>query len=157
MLQKLRVNHKSRHKLNLRYFKFLLKGNEETPESSNLASNEMQQSQPIFPTSVSSAVLCLIDLLFDHALNYNNQSVSALAHRVIWTCLTEDATLFLRYFFEKITQREKKSILIQYLKKLINYYVDLPSQTAYVIFNYLVTGKFLFKFLEITFYSLHRL
>jgi hypothetical protein len=65
--------------------------------------------------------------------------VSALAQRIIWSCLTEDATLFLRYFFEKICQKEKKSLLIQYLKKLINFYVDLPSQTAYVMFNYLVS------------------
>ena len=127
----------------------------------------MHQSQPVFPTPISSSVLCLIDLLFDHSLNYNNHSsrlgqkhanqnrnnkiinndhfsfffslkVSALAQRVVWACLTEDAALFLRYFFEKITHKEKKNYLIQYLKKLVNFYVDLPSQTAYVLFNYLV-------------------
>ena len=59
--------------------------------------------------------------------------------------MTEDATLFLRYFFEKITQKDKKNMLIQYLKKLLSVFVDLPPQTGYVIFNYLVIMLFNFK------------
>ncbi len=43
--------------------------------------NEMQQSQPIFPTSISSAVVCLIDLLNDYELNSNNQSSG-------WSCFS---------------------------------------------------------------------
>lgn len=56
----------------------------------------------------------------------------------MWTCLTEDAALFLRYFFEKITHKDKKNILIQYLKRLLSVYIELPPQTAYVLFNYLL-------------------
>jgi hypothetical protein len=67
-----------------------------------------------------------------------NFIVSSLVYRLVWNCLTEDATLFLRYFFEKITQKDKKNTIIQYLRKLITVFTDLSPQTAYVIFNYLV-------------------
>ncbi|RNA13665.1 hypothetical protein BpHYR1_016285 [Brachionus plicatilis] len=99
---------------------------------------DVQQSQAVFPTAIGSAVLCLVDLLFDHELNTNNQSIASLTHRIVWTCLTEDAALFLRYFFEKITQKDKKNYLIQYLKRLLSVYIELPPQTAYVLFNYLL-------------------
>jgi len=107
-------------------------------ELSANAPNEIQQSQPIFPTSISSAVLCLIDLLNDGELNSNNQSISSLASRIIWTCLTEDAILFLRYFFEKITQKDKRNMIIQSLRRLINAYSDFPPQTAHTLMNYLL-------------------
>lgn len=64
--------------------------------------------------------------------------VSSLVYRIVWSCLTEDAALFLRYFFEKITQKDKKNTLIQYLKRLLSVYIELPPQTAYVLFNYLL-------------------
>ena len=38
--------------------------------------------------------------------------VSALADKIVWNCLVEDAALFLRYFFEKITQKDKKVFII---------------------------------------------
>lgn len=54
-------------------------GAEENLESANTnLANDVQQSQPIFPTSIGSSVICLVDLLFDHELNYNNQSSSIL-------------------------------------------------------------------------------
>ena len=37
-------------------------------------SNDVQQSQPVFPNSISTSVICLIDLLFDAELNSNGQS-----------------------------------------------------------------------------------
>ena len=38
------------------------------------ASNEIQPSHAIFPPSISSAVMALIDLLYDNSLNSQNQS-----------------------------------------------------------------------------------
>lgn len=61
-----------------------------------------------------------------------------MVYRIVWSCLTEDAALFLRYFFEKITHKDKKNTLIQYLKRLLSVYMELPPQTAYVLFNYLL-------------------
>lgn len=50
-------------------------GVDENAENSAASStNDVQQSQAVFPTAISSTVLCLVDLLFDHELNINNQS-----------------------------------------------------------------------------------
>ncbi len=35
----------------------------------------------------------------------------------MWHCLSEDAALFLRYFFEKITHKDKKVSILNYLIK----------------------------------------
>ena len=61
-----------------------------------------------------------------------------MAYRIIRSCLVEDAALFLRYFFEKITQKDKKNLLVQYMRMLLNAFVDLPPQTAFIMFNYLL-------------------
>ena len=61
-----------------------------------------------------------------------------MAYRIIRSCLVEDAALFLRYFFEKITQKDKKNLLVQYMRMLLNAFVDLPPQTAFILFNYLL-------------------
>jgi hypothetical protein len=73
-----------------------------------IVSNEIIQSQPVFPGSLASNVICLIDLLFDDDLNMNLQSISTLARRVLLGCIIDDPALFLRYFFEKITLKDKK-------------------------------------------------
>ena len=57
------------------YILLLLKigANNESAEGYN-PTNEIQQSQPVFPAALSSSVLCLVDLLFDQGLNSKNQS-----------------------------------------------------------------------------------
>jgi len=52
---------------------FYFKGNQDNAESSNPTS-EIQQTQPVFPSSIASGVICLIDLLFDNELISTNQS-----------------------------------------------------------------------------------
>ena len=57
------------------YFFFLFLANEENQENTaNVVVNEVQQSQPVFPSSISYGAVCLVDLLFDDSLNSNNQS-----------------------------------------------------------------------------------
>jgi hypothetical protein len=111
------------------------KGIDEQPEST---ASDVHQSQPVFPAAISTGVIHLIDLLEDTDLTSQHQSISVLASRIIRTCLIEDAALFLRYFFEKITQKQRKNTLIQYLRVLLSSYVDLPPQTAHTLFNYLL-------------------
>jgi hypothetical protein len=55
------------------YFKSLL-GAEEGFENISAQVAELQQSQAVFPASISTSVVFLIDLLMDYNLNSNNQS-----------------------------------------------------------------------------------
>jgi len=48
-------------------------GPEEGLENMN-NQTELQQSQPVFPASISTSIVWLIDLLLDYELNSNNQS-----------------------------------------------------------------------------------
>ena len=62
-------------KISFLILKFNFKGLEENAEGATTAPiSDVQQSQPVFPTSISSGVMSLIDLLFDHDINSNNQS-----------------------------------------------------------------------------------
>ena len=54
-------------------------GGDEFQEANNQSASDLQQSQPVFPASISSGVVLLIDLLNDNELNSNHQSVSVLA------------------------------------------------------------------------------
>lgn len=74
---------------------------------------DLQQSQPVFPSAISTAVVHLIDLLDDSDLDASQQAIGALAHRIVHACLIEDAALFLRHIFEKITQRERQQTLVR--------------------------------------------
>ncbi len=78
------------------------------------ASELQQQSQPVFPVAVSTAVLHLVDLLGDGGVGEaSGQAVGALASRIVHGCLVEDAALFLRCVFERITQRERQQSLVR--------------------------------------------
>lgn len=87
---------------------------DEVADESNQAADagDLQQSQPVFPSAISTAVVHLIDLLDDSDLDANMQSIGTLALRIVHSCLIEDAALFLRHIFEKITQRERQQTLI---------------------------------------------
>lgn len=101
--------------------------------------NEVQQSQPIFPPSIAAFVPSLIDMLKDHSLIENKQElISSVAKRILWKGLIDDTALFLRCLFEKITQKKEKDMVINYLKCLINEFKVLPSQTSFILFNYLL-------------------
>ena len=76
----------------------------ELSTSGGNGSDLLQLSQAVFPAAISTAVVYLIDLLHSHDLTGQQQAISSLANRIILSCLIEDAPLFLRFFFEKITQ-----------------------------------------------------
>jgi len=74
---------------------------------------------------------------------------------VIWDCLVEEPTLFLRVFLEKLTHRDKQDELIFLLRKLLYFVESLPAQTAHSLFNYIVSSIFLsfyFKFTVVVFF-----
>ena len=58
---------------------------------------------------------------------------------MIWDCLVEDPTLFLRTFLEKLTHRNRQQELVYLLRKLLYRMPSLPAQTAHCLFNYLVS------------------
>ena len=66
-------------------------------------------------------------------------AVCEIAEQVVWLCLVEDATLFLRYFLEKLTRMNRKEELICVLRKLIFRFPEMPAQTAHTLFNYIVS------------------
>jgi len=68
--------------------------------------------------------------------------VCAVAEKVIWDCLVEEPTLFLRVFLEKLTHRDKQDELIFLLRKLLYFVNSLPAQTAHSLFNYIVSSVF---------------
>jgi len=79
--------------------------------------------------------------------------VCAVAEKVIWDCLVEEPTLFLRVFLEKLTHRDKQDELIYLLRKLLYFMGSLPAQTAHSLFNYIV-GSALYSLSKLTFIRL---
>jgi hypothetical protein len=106
---------------------------------------EILQSQPVFPGSLASNVLRLIDLLFDDDLNVHLQSVSTLAKRVLLNGLIEDPALFMRYFFEKITQKDRK-VTYQNLKCLAFLQMNILFLTGSYNQIFAYTNKFLHRY-----------
>jgi len=66
--------------------------------------------------------------------------VCAVAEKVVWDCLVEEPTLFLRVFLEKLTQRDRQDELVNLLRKLLYFVKSLPAQTAHSLFNYVVSS-----------------
>jgi len=66
--------------------------------------------------------------------------VCAVAEKVIWECLVEEPTLFLRVFLERLTHRDKQDELIFLLRKVLYFVDSLPAQTAHSLFNYIVSS-----------------
>jgi len=79
--------------------------------------------------------------------------VCAVAEKVIWECLVEEPTLFLRVFLEKLTHRDKQDELIFLLRKLLYFVESLPAQTAHSLFNYIVSSAGRFKFTVFIFFA----
>ncbi|KAM7541478.1 hypothetical protein Aperf_G00000028420 [Anoplocephala perfoliata] len=64
--------------------------------------------------------------------------LNTVVEKVIWQCLLEDTSLFLRYIFEKLTRVPHKDDLISVIRKLVQRLPELPMQTAHILFNNLV-------------------
>ena len=66
-------------------------------------------------------------------------TVSSAVESVIRACMVEDASLFFRYLFEKITNPERRNDMFKVLRKLLICIPNLPSNAAYILFNNLVS------------------
>ncbi|RWS30612.1 protein unc-80-like protein [Leptotrombidium deliense] len=94
-------------------------------------------TQAIFPSSLCSASITIINLLNDLEVSSTGSAVYEVAYKVVWHCLVEDTALFLRHIFEKLT-RENQKVIFQILRRLIRFMPRLPSQAAYTLYNYLI-------------------
>ncbi|BHF58580.1 Protein unc-80 [Sparganum proliferum] len=103
-----------------------------------LCTHQFQMAQCFFPSCLCAAALPLTDLLDDCAVSREGTAISTVAQEVIWQCLTEDTSLFLRNIFEKLTRAPHKDELICILRKLVQRLPELPMQTAHILFNNLV-------------------
>ncbi|CAR64667.2 Protein unc-80 [Caenorhabditis elegans] len=113
---------------------------EQTEESDNShqhARHVMPVAQPLFPSALLSVVPQIIELLDDPQVDNNGVSVGDVAKKVIWTCIVEDPSLFLRHFLEKLTNRDRQEALMSQLRKLVLRFHPLPSQAAHSLLNYL--------------------
>ena len=97
----------------------------------------IQVSQAMFPSCLCTASMTIINLLDDPQVSVTGSAVYEVAYKVIWHCLVEDTTLFLRHFFEKLTKENQKEIF-QILRRLIRFMPRLPAQAAYTLYNYLI-------------------
>jgi len=58
----------------------------------------------LFPSSLCSAAVFIIQLLDDPAVTLDGGAVYEVAYQLLWNCLVEDSSLFLRHIFEKLTK-----------------------------------------------------
>ncbi|RWS14513.1 protein unc-80-like protein [Dinothrombium tinctorium] len=99
--------------------------------------HHIQTTQAIFPSSLCTAAITIINSLNDLEVSANGSAVYEVAYKVVWHCLVEDTALFLRHIFEKLT-RENQKVIFQILRRLIRFMPRLPSQAAYTLYNYLI-------------------
>ncbi|XP_011346095.1 protein unc-80 homolog isoform X3 [Ooceraea biroi] len=96
-----------------------------------------QSALSLFPSSLCSAIVQIINLLDDPAVSDDGNAVYEVAYQVIWNCLVEDSALFLRYILERLT-REKQELMFKILRHLIRFVPKLPQQAAFALYNYII-------------------
>ncbi|VDK20530.1 unnamed protein product [Taenia asiatica] len=106
--------------------------------ASMLLTHQLKMAQTFFPSCICAATLPLTNLMDDCTVNNEGIAVSTVVETVIWQCLLEDTSLFLRYIFEKLTRVPHKDDLISVIRKLVQRLPELPMQTAHILFNNLV-------------------
>ncbi|XP_054724860.1 protein unc-80 homolog [Uloborus diversus] len=99
--------------------------------------HHIQVAQVLFPSCLCSAAIPIVNSLEDAQVNNEGVAVYETALKVTCLCLIEDTTLFLRYILEKLT-RERQGEMFQILRKLLRYIPQLPPQSAYSLYNYLI-------------------
>ncbi|XP_043521274.1 protein unc-80 homolog isoform X3 [Frieseomelitta varia] len=100
-------------------------------------SHHGQSAPSLFPSSLCSAIVQIINLLDDAAVSDDGSAVYEVAYQVIWNCLVEDSALFLRYVLERLT-REKQELMFKILRHLIRFVPKLPQQAAFALYNYII-------------------
>ncbi|CAG7787075.1 unnamed protein product [Allacma fusca] len=91
----------------------------------------------LFPSSLCSAAIYIIQLLDDPAVTLDGNAVYEVAYQVLWHCLVEDSSLFLRYILEKLT-RGKHELMFKVLRHLIMFVPRLPQQAAFSLYNHII-------------------
>ncbi|XP_025991096.1 protein unc-80 homolog isoform X8 [Solenopsis invicta] len=114
-------------------------GDEDAAETvpRNTQSHHGQSALSLFPSSLCSAIVQIINLLDDPAVSDDGNAVYEVAYQVIWSCLVEDSALFLRYVLERLT-REKQELMFKILRHLIRFVPKLPQQAAFALYNYII-------------------
>ncbi|KFD56195.1 hypothetical protein M513_02973 [Trichuris suis] len=112
--------------------------NEEDDGDGHAATRHIPVAPILFPSILCSVVTRLIELLDDDGIDEGGVSVSETASKIIWNCMVEDSALFFRHIFEKLTNSNEQEYMIALLRKLILHYDSLPSQTAYILLNYII-------------------
>ncbi|GMT17332.1 hypothetical protein PFISCL1PPCAC_8629, partial [Pristionchus fissidentatus] len=103
-------------------------------------------AQPFLPSSLLSLAPVIVELLDDPQVDANGVSVGDVAKKVVWQCLVEEPTYFLRHFLEKMTNRENQiandfrpspqwEYLMSLLRKLILHFNPFPSNAAFHLLN----------------------
>ncbi|XP_074595949.1 unc80, NALCN channel complex subunit [Brevipalpus obovatus] len=111
-------------------------GDEETAVEKP-TSQHKQVTQAIFPSCLCSAAITIINMLDDPRVTPSGNATYEVAYKVVWNCLVEDTSLFLRHLFEKLT-RESQQTIFQILRRLIRFMPRLPAQAAFSLYNYLI-------------------
>ncbi|CAF4414152.1 unnamed protein product [Rotaria socialis] len=99
---------------------------------------QLCEAQGTLPSVFGAAIFHLVDMLEDEEVINNGAIVSGAARKVLWNCLLDEPTLFIRFFFEKISQKERRIKSLQSLHHLMIYFTDIPPQFAHAIFNYVL-------------------
>ncbi|CAF0895311.1 unnamed protein product [Rotaria sp. Silwood1] len=99
---------------------------------------QIRQAQGTFPSAFGAAVYLLVEMLEDEELLENGATVSAAARKALWTCLVDEPTLLIRFFFEKLSHKERRIKSLQSLRRLMICLTDIPPQFAHAVFNYVL-------------------
>ncbi|CAF4726018.1 unnamed protein product, partial [Rotaria socialis] len=99
---------------------------------------QIRQAQGTFPSAFGAAVYLLVEMLEDEETLENGATVSAAARKAIWTCLIDEPTLLIRFFFEKLSHKERRIKSLQSLRRLMICLTDIPPQFAHAVFNYVL-------------------
>ncbi|XP_021940294.1 protein unc-80 homolog isoform X4 [Zootermopsis nevadensis] len=110
---------------------------EQTETQPRNAAHHVHSAHSLFPSSLCSAVIQIINLLDDAAVSPDGNAVYEVAYQVIWSCLVEDSALFLRYVLERLT-RDKQEMMFKILRHLIRFIPKLPQQAAFALYNYII-------------------
>ncbi|XP_023318464.1 protein unc-80 homolog isoform X2 [Trichogramma pretiosum] len=99
--------------------------------------HHVQSAQALFPSTLGSSFILIIDLLDDPSVTDDGMGVYLVAYQLIWNCLVEDSALFLRYIMERLT-RDNQDNLFKILRHLIRFIPKLPQQAAFALYNYII-------------------
>ncbi|CAF0992403.1 unnamed protein product [Rotaria sordida] len=99
---------------------------------------QIRQAQGTFPSAFGAAVYLLVEMLEDEETLENGATVSEAARKALWTCLVDEPTLLIRFFFEKLSHKERRIKSLQSLRRLMICLTDIPPQFAHAVFNYVL-------------------